>query len=195
MRLRFASLAALLPLVLGCATNATTSTDQPAGADAKPIEAAFVSASGGEPGGLVIFWPRVIPRSDDPEVSALAGQVQAKLVELAQATYPDRPIDVRPEPERVCPREGCPAATLGVLLLHDQAGQCAAVALSSPGQTAASELAVWAGNIVLQQAQVEFREHPENHVGIRDYVPCEELLASMAAKDEDVVAGLRATIE
>jgi hypothetical protein len=201
MRKCFACLA-LLPLALGCVTSSTfgPSGDQPqtgpaTNADGKTLEQAFISTSGGEPGGLVVFWPRVIPRSDDPELSALAGEVQAKLVELARATYPDRPIDVRPEPERVCPREGCPAATFGIVILHDNESHCAAVALTSAGETSTNALAVWAGDLVLKEERVEFREYPESYVGIRDYVPCAELLEAMAGSDEDIVAALRAASE
>jgi hypothetical protein len=196
MRRSFARLGSLA-LVLGCATTPTASTDEnrtAAEPEARPIEEAFVSRSGGEPGGLVIFWPRVIPRSDDPEVSALAGQVQNKLVELAREAFPERSIDVRPEPERVCPRGGCPAATFGVLLVHKDT-KCAAVALMSAGETATNDLAVWAGDVRLKLERVAFREYPEDHVGISGYVPCDELVESMTAKDEDIVGALRATAQ
>lgn len=194
MRRRFASVS-LLALLFGCTgsttTSTTTSSTEP---EAKSSGEAFVSRSGGEAGGLVVFWPRVIPRSDDPDVSALAGQVQGKLVELAKATYPDRPIDVRPEPERVCPREGCAAATFGAMLVHND-GKCIVVALSSPAGTEPTELAAWAGDVDFKQASVPFREHPEDHIVTRGYVPCDELLQSMAGNDESIVGALRATSE
>lgn len=181
-----------LALAFGCAATPPTTSTEPA-AKSSGGEA-FVSRSGGEPGGLVVFWPRVIPRSEDPEHSALAKQVQDKLVELARATFPDRPIDVRPEPERVCPREGCAAATFGALLVHD-GDECMVVALVSTGATDPTQLAVWGGEVDFKQDLVPFREPPENHVVIRQYVPCEELLQSMASNDESVVGVLRATSE
>jgi hypothetical protein len=192
---RIPSLSCLV-LSLGCAATPTQSADAPpaatAEADTRPIEEAFVSQSGGEPGGLVVFWPRVIPRSEAPEVSQLAGQVQAKLVELAEQTFPERSLDVRPEPERVCPRGGCPAATFGVLLVH-KGEKCAAVALTSAGETATNDLAVWAGDVRLKLERVAFREYPENHVAISGYVPCDQLVQAMTDNDEAIVAALRAT--
>jgi hypothetical protein len=181
-----------LTLAFGCASTPSTASTEPE-AQSNQGEA-FVSRSGGEPGGLVVFWPRVIPRSEDPEVSALAKEVQDKLVELARATFPDRPIDVRPEPERVCPREGCAAATFGALLVHKD-DKCIVVALVSTGATDPTQLAVWGGDVEFKQELVPFREHPEDHVAIHKYVACDELLQSMASNDESVVGVLRATSE
>ena len=199
MRRRSGSLA-LLAFSLGCATSPdarppSDATEEPAAqVEERPIEEAFVSSSGGEQGGLVVFWPRVIPRSDDPEVRALAQDVQNELVELAKATFPDRAIDVRPEPERVCPRGGCDAATFGVLLVH-KGSKCAAVALMSAGQTATNDLAVWAGEVTLKLDRVAFREYPENHVGISEYVPCDQLVTAMSDKREEIAATLKAKTE
>src|SRR5690606_23761451 len=86
-----------------------------------------ISRSVGEEGGLVVFWPRVIPRTDDAAIRGHAAKLQERLVAIAKKKYKSK-IDVRPEPERVCPQRGCDAATLGVLLTHRDGG-CTATAL------------------------------------------------------------------
>jgi hypothetical protein len=182
--------------MLGCANqpasqpSTAATADEASEADDRPIEEAFVSRSGGEAGGLVVFWPRVIPRTDDPEVQALAKRVQDKMVQLAQESFPDRAIDVRPEPERVCPRGGCDAATFGALLVH-KGPKCATVALTSAGQTATNDLTVWAGEVTLKLERVAFREYPEDHVAISLYAACDDLVEAMTLEDEKIVAALK----
>src|SRR6185503_16371430 len=86
-----------------------------------------ISRSVGVKGGIVILWPRLIPK-DDPHLRDIGGKVQKRLADLAKTAFPDAPIDVRPEPERVCPRSGCDGITLGVVIKKKDE-QCAAAAL------------------------------------------------------------------
>ena len=66
-----------------------------------------ISRSGGVTGGVVLLWPRVIPRSEDPQTDQDAAFVQGQLRAAIARALPGRPVDVRPNPERVCPRAGC----------------------------------------------------------------------------------------
>jgi hypothetical protein len=171
-------------------TPAGGAGEDPTPKGAGPNDAPEISRSVGKQGGAVVFWPRVIPRSDDPAIDALAGKLQQRLVDVAKKGLGGKEIDIRPKPERVCPREGCEAMTVGVLLLH-AGGGCSALALvSGPGKSA-TKLVPWAGLVELKQSEVPFREHPESQVTIKDAVPCDKLIESLDAKEADVVAALQ----
>jgi hypothetical protein len=131
----------------------------------------------------------VIPRSEDPAVVALADKLQARLHGLVAATLPGKAIDVRPRPERVCPRVGCNAITAGVLLLHHQQG-CVAVALLAGSGPSATHLFHWIGDIKLETALVPFREPPESQVTVDDYLPCGEVVDALAAGEPQLQAAL-----
>ncbi len=176
----------------GPASGATgaAGSGQPAGATSK--DAPEISRSVGEKGGVVLFWPRVIPRSDDPAISKLAGELQGKLATLAQKAVPGARLDQRPEPERVCPRDGCAAMTVGVLLVHAQGG-CTALGLVSGPGTAEQQIVPWAGVVKLAKERIPFRDHPESQVTIRDAVPCKDLLGKLAERQEEIVKAISAT--
>jgi hypothetical protein len=141
-----------------------------------------------------VFWPRVIPRTDDPAIGKLAGELQGKLVTLAAKAAPGRKVDRRPEPERVCPRAGCDAMTLGVLLVHGGGG-CTALGLVSGAGTGEQRIVPWAGVVKLAQDRIPFRDHPENQVTIRDAVPCKDLIGKLAEAEGDVVKAVGEAIE
>jgi len=168
----------LIALFLACGGNAF-------GADAPQI-----SRSVGEPGGVVVLWPRVLPATDAPEIRAAATRVQQSLQQLVASELAGRPVDVRPEPERVCPQAGCKAASVGALLVH--AGQACAVVgwVSQPGRSPA-RLVPWAGKIRLKQPTVPFRDYPESYVTILDFQPCAELEVAMASGQGAVGAAIR----
>jgi len=168
----------------------TATPGQPAGATSK--DAAEISRSVGEKGGVVLFWPRVIPRTDDPAISKLAGELQTKLATLVQQAVPGGKLDQRPEPERVCPRDGCAAMTVGVLLVHHKGG-CSALGLISGPGTAEQQIVPWAGVVELAQERVPFRDPPENKVTIRDAVPCKDLLGKLGERDGEIVKAIGAT--
>ena len=134
-----------------------------------------VSESRGRNGGVVIFWPRVIPATLDNEVSSLAAELQSKLIDVATRATPLAHRDIRPSPERVCPRDrGCKAVSLGVLI-GQQDGGCVAVAVLGPPGVADLELIPLAGVVELASTQVPFRSPPEDVVTIREFVPCSTL--------------------
>ncbi len=144
-----------------------------------------VSQSAGEEGGVVVLWPRVmgLPESE-PTV------LQAHMVELARRVFPNRPVDVRPDPERVCPRGGCRGVSLGALLVA-QDGNCATVAVvGRPGESEMT-LLPWAGRLTIRDRAIPVREPPESHVTLHDSVRCTELERRLDAGDSDVEAALR----
>lgn len=162
-------------------------------APARTGDAPEISRSVGAEGGVVVFWPRVIPRAVADSTRDLAKGLQARMRQIASKTFPGRPIDVRPEPERVCPRAGCTAMTVGVLLTRNENG-CVALALVSGPGTAPSKLVAWGGGIRLQNDTVAFREPPETQVTVTDYLVCDGFLdeESLRANESEIVRAMRA---
>ena len=154
-------------------------------------DGAEISRAEGQAGGVVVFWPRIIPRDDDPTTRDLAAKVQARLDALVRKTLPDAAVEVRPEPERVCPQAGCKAMTVGVLLTRDKES-CAALALVGGPGASPSRIVPWAGDAKLARDTVGFREPPENQVKISDFVRCDKLVDGLAAREGDVAAAIRA---
>jgi len=146
---------------------------------------ALVSRSRGVEGGVVLLWPRVIPRSDTVAMRPQAATLQRRLRTIIAETLPGRPVDVRPEPERVCTQSGCLGSRVGVLLIH-RGGGCAAVALvGTPGRSM-TRLVPWAGDIGLKSRQIRFRDYPESSVIVDDLVPCGELLRHIDEREPEV---------
>ncbi len=171
--------------------RASTPPPAPPRAAAVSTDPPEISRSVGAPGEVIIFWPRVIPRTETPEMRAVAFGLQQRLRAIAMRTFPGKRVDVRPEPERVCPRAGCTATTIGVVLANDVQG-CAAIAfVSAPGQSP-QELVPWGGEVRLKTSKVPFRDPPEAQVTLDDYVPCAKLLddEKLAQREADVVAAL-----
>lgn len=156
-----------------------------------------ISKSGGAEGGVVVLWPRVAPKSDDPEVKEIAELAQSRLASLAGELGVE--VDKRPEPERVCPRpQGCKAVSLGFVLAKHQGG-CALVAtVSKPGESPAT-LVPWVGTVELRSSTVPFREPPESEVSVTEMASCsklkKDLSANAAPADEaKVVSALKAAL-
>ncbi len=193
----------LCALLVSCggSQDASPLPGRPAPADEDPVPAPagakdgpHISRSVGQEGGAVVFWPRVIPKSDDPAIAQLAGALQQRLYEVTKKVVPANVVDLRPEPERVCPKAGCAAITVGVLLTA-QGGGCTAVALVSGKGQAPIKLIPWAGKVTLAQTEVPFRDFPENQVTIRDSVPCPDLMAKLADKEGQVRAAIKAALK
>jgi hypothetical protein len=138
-----------------------------------------VSTDGGVSGGVVVLWPRVVP-SGRPMVARAAGwQVQRALAEVVGDVAPERAITIRPDPERVCPREGCSAARVGAVVVRKK-GSCAVVAtVGGPGLSPLT-LVPWVGAVQLGATEVPFREPPESWISVRDFVPCDRLAVPLA---------------
>jgi hypothetical protein len=149
--------------------------DEPAEIEgANENDAPEISRGVGEEGGVVVLWPRVIPATEDAEIVALAGSLQQRLTEVARAAVPGGAIDTRPQPERVCPRSGCRAASLGAVLVHVDGG-CVALGLVAEPGASPTRILAWAGDVKLGKTEVPFREPPESEVKIVDAVPCKDL--------------------
>jgi hypothetical protein len=150
-----------------------------------------ISHSKGQAGGIVILWPRIIPGTIAEENAALAAQVQAKVKAVAEKALPGKPIDVRPKPERVCPKAGCDAMSVGVLFTKNS-NSCVAIALINAPGTSPIKMIPWGGLVELKSDTIQFRDMPENFVKIKDYVPCDQLLTQMATQDSFIEAAIRA---
>lgn len=150
-----------------------------------------ISHSKGVAGGIVVLWPRIIPGTIAEENAAIAAQVQAKVKAVAEKALPGRPVDVRPKPERVCPKAGCDAVSINVLFTRNSTA-CVAVAIINAPGTSSTKLIPWGGLVELKSDTIQFRDMPENFVKIKDYVPCDQLVTSMGEQDQFIEAALRA---
>jgi hypothetical protein len=198
MRDRFHSVCLAIALsACGGAEDKPLPPGRPAPADpvAPPAPAEpdgpHISRSVGVEDGAIVFWPRVIPKTDDPKITAVATDLQRRLFDVTAKVVKKELIDMRPEPERVCPKAGCKAMTVGVLLTHSGGG-CTAIALVSGAGTAPAELVPWGGKVSLAKTDVPFREYPENEVTIRDAVPCDQLASKLGERDGAVRAAIKA---
>lgn len=150
-----------------------------------------ISRSRGPRRGVVVLWPRVVPPTDDPVVRDLADRMQDRLYAAAAKVVPYRRVDVRPEPERVCPREGCRVPAVSVTIGHREGG-CAIVGqLQPPGATAPI---IWtiAGEVE-QVEPLRFRDPPESALLVREFAPCR--YAEATYEESVIVDGLRALVE
>jgi len=164
-------------------------TTAPAGASS--VDAPEISRSVGVRGGVVVLWPRIAPRSDDPSVRAIATAVQQRLRAVVERALPGRAIDVRPEPERVCPRQGCAAMTVGASLFHTPRGGCTVVALVSGAGMSPQRLLQWVGNVTLRESVVPYREPPEGRMVAEDMARCADVANLFAAREEEIVRAIR----
>ncbi|MBK6516311.1 MAG: hypothetical protein IPG04_19955 [Polyangiaceae bacterium] len=140
-------------------------------------DAPEISRGTGDAGTVVVLWPRVLPKTDDPKISDLAGRVQIRLDRLAAKT--GKKVDRRPAPERVCPKDaGCKGVSLGAILAVKEQG-CAVVALVGPSGTQPVTLVPLAGDAKLSATTSPFREPPENLVTVSEFVPCDKLLQDL----------------
>ncbi len=150
-----------------------------------------ISTSGGVPGGIVLFWPRVVPRTQDATLRALAGALQVQMRAMVERAAPGRTVDVRPEPQRVCGQAGCKAMTVGVLLYH-QGEACLAVGLVSGPGKAEARLVPWVGDVAPKTETVPFREPPESALSVHDWARCDTMLAGLEVRQGDVEAAITA---
>ncbi len=179
----------------GQTSTSTSPGPGPAVVAGSPNDSRFlgpeISHSKGVAGGIVVLWPRIIPGTIAEENTAIAAQVQAKVKALAEKALPGRAVDVRPKPERVCPKAGCDAVSINVLFTKNSTA-CVAVALINAPGTSSTKLIPWGGGVELKSDTIQFRDMPENFVKIKDYVPCDQLITSMAEQDQFIEAALRA---
>jgi hypothetical protein len=151
-----------------------------------------ISHSRGVAGGVVVLYPRVIPSATLAENTTHANAVQQKMKQLVEKALPGKPIDVRPSPERVCPKAGCEAMSINVLFTRNN-NSCAAVALINGPGVSMTKMVPWGGEIAFKGSDtIQFRDMPENFVTIKDYANCDQLVVEMGKQDAFVEAALRA---
>ena len=157
-------------------------------------DAPEISRSQGTPGGVVVLWPRIVRSRRDAAEGAddreVARRLQAKLAALVRDNMPGVPVDIRPEPERVCPRSGCLATSVGVLLTRSGKG-CTATALVARQGSSPSRLIPWAGAVKLKESLAAFREPPEQQVQVVDHARCESIVQDASSRDQEVVEAIR----
>lgn len=150
-----------------------------------------ISHSKGVAGGVVVLFPRIIPSATAAENQTHAQAIQQKMKQLVEKALPGRPVDVRPSPERVCPKAGCEAMSIGVLFSRSN-NSCMAVALINGPGVSQTKMVPWGGEVALKADPIQFRDPPENFVTIKDYANCDQILIEMAKQDGFVEAALRA---
>jgi hypothetical protein len=168
------------------------------GPDTSTADAPEISRSVGVPSGVVVLWPRVVltrqgPGKPDDATRELARGLQARIADLVKSAVPGKNVDVRPEPERVCPRSGCTAASVGILFAKAGEG-CAAVAMVSAPGTSPAKLVSWLGAARLASDTVAFRAQAEEAVHVTDYSKC-SALAGEKDRDADVQAVIKGAVK
>jgi len=148
-----------------------------------------ISRSRGEPGGIVLLWPRIIPRTEGERLRGPAKALQDRLKAMLEEAFPDRPIDVRPEGERVCMKTGCLAASVGVLIAVKDDNCVAVTLVSEPGRSP-QKLTPWAGRVTTALS-VPFREPPESSVRIDEFVECDLLPEATVEREQQVKDAVR----
>src|SRR5690242_7723512 len=92
---------------------------------AHALDAPEISRSTGTAGGVVVLWPRIVGDKGGPlegDTRQIAARIQRRLQSIVGRALPGRSVDVRPEPERVCPRAGCQAIAVGAVLSRSGGG-------------------------------------------------------------------------
>jgi hypothetical protein len=153
-------------------------------------DAPEISRSVGVEGGVVIMWPRIIPGSERASTRELAASLRSHLRKLVEKRLPGRPIDMRPEPQRVCPRQGCKAVSVGALIIRDKRGCLVVALIGRPGKYPL-RLVPWVGKMRLKQEWVTFREPPESRVQIIDYARCSEVMSQLAERERYVLEAIQ----
>jgi len=157
---------------------------------AETTEERHVSKSAGSVGGVTLLWPRIIPRDIVDENRDLAAALQQRMKGIVEKHLPGRPIDFRPEPERVCPKTGCAGVSVGLLLSRQGQG-CLVLALISRPGVSPTRIVPWVGKVQLRADTVGFREWPESQITVADYIPCNSLLTTMDSQEANVAAALQ----
>jgi len=152
-----------------------------------------ISRDRGHDGEVVILWPRISPQTEDPQILAIARRSQEVLADLAGSL--DKVANVRPMPERACPREGpgCRVPTLSALIAH-QDGGCAVIGLVGGAGESPTEVLGWVGHVQVRERSVPFREPPESIVRIADFAPCDTVLATLPDRADVLTDALRAAL-
>lgn len=153
-----------------------------------------ISSSAGETGGVVVLWPRVVPGEGVDWLRENMVVVQKRLRQIAERVYVNAPVDVRPEPQRTCPKQGCAGVALGALALWSGNG-CTILALVSPPGQEPTSIIPWSGKVELKKQSVAFRSPPEDQVTTEDMVPCDKISETLDQLEPEVEKAVRAAKE
>ena len=172
----------------GCVVSTLPGGGEPAGPDEVKLsnrreaigtiedqDAPEISRSLGKSGGFLVLWPRVAPKTGDPAAQALAVRLQHRLDSLLGDIDAGAPSDVRPEPEKVCPKTGCAAVAVGVVVTMKGESCAAAVTVAKPGQSP-TRIIPWIGKIELKRPITPFREPPEGDIKVSDFASCKKVI-------------------
>jgi hypothetical protein len=173
------------PVAAAASPTAPATTVAPSAGNAPEI-----SRSVGVAGGVVLLWPRIPGLAKDPDSRQIAARIQKRLATIVQRALPGWPIDVRPEPERVCPRSGCTALAVGAVLSRSGNG-CAITATVSATGASPARLIPWVGNMQLRNQMAPFRQPPEQEISVSDYQSCAAVDGDLATHEADVESGIR----
>jgi hypothetical protein len=169
----------------------TPATDTPAVAGSS-MNAPEITQSPGVANGFVILWPRIPGYAKDEDSRKLAAGIQSAIEHLVSSVASDAPIDVRPEPERACSRQGCTALAISAVLLRHEGGCSVVATIQKPGPSEV-KLVPWGGEMRLKQPTVPFREPPEGAVSVIDYEKCTNIIAALHGRDGEVINAIRAS--
>ena len=97
---------------------------------------------------------------------------------------------MRPEPERVCPRAGCRAVSVGALIIREGDGCLVVALIGRPGQYPL-RLVPWVGEMRLKEEWVTFRETPESRVQIIDYAECGQVMSQLSERERYVLEAIQ----
>jgi hypothetical protein len=182
------------PALAATSAPAPAPTAPPPAPGPETLEERNVSKSAGAAGGVTLLWPRIIPREIVDQNRDLAAALQQRMKTIVEKHLPGRTIDFRPEPERVCPKEGCAGVSVGLLLSRKDQGCLVLALISRPGPSP-TRIVPWVGKVSLRSDTVGFREWPESQITVADYVPCNSLLTTMDAQEAAVGEALKAAAQ
>jgi hypothetical protein len=133
-------------------------------------------------------------KSVNPQTKDLAQRLQQRVRDLAAQAAPGRAIDVRPEPERSCPRpNGCDAPTVSVLFLAE-GGACAALVVVSKPGASTQQIVPWIGQVRIKRDNVPFREPTESAVTVDDFASCTNMSESFGEHEAEIVAAIKTVL-
>ena len=136
-----------------------------------------ISRSRGKADGFVVLYPRIVtPDTEPKDRSNVALQAQQKIADLL--TGRGHVVDVRPSPQRVCPRSGCKGQTVEIVLAHMQEG-CTLTAVHRSEPQGPGVLVALAGQQSFKRATVPFRSQPERQLVVGEFLACDKVVEAM----------------
>ncbi|NUN16059.1 MAG: hypothetical protein HUU55_20725 [Myxococcales bacterium] len=202
MKIKLAAIVVIFSLVSACGkgrkpdttpeTQSHTTANQAAAKayEANPNDDPRISRSRGEKGGVVVLYPRIFPATSDSTMETIAQSIHFRLRKMVETALPGRPVDMRPAPERECPKAGCLAVSVGAVLAHKDGGCVVGVLLGAP-DTAPRTLVPWAGGFTVKAPSIPFREPAESYIEIADFANCADMNTALDAFEPNVIDALQ----